>query len=84
MSSKRAIINEQVRGGIITQVVGQGMLDNGTTQIVEQQGAAVATVATADAAGAAYDASEETLLNECKDQVNALLVSLRAAGLIAT
>ncbi len=42
----------------------------------------VADVATADAAGAIYDAAEETLLNEVKAQLNALLAELREAGFL--
>jgi hypothetical protein len=47
------------------------------------QGAAVASVATADA-DATYGQPEADLINETKDQLNALLASLRAAGVIAT
>lgn len=43
--------------------------------------AAVADVATADA-NATYDTAERDLLNECKDQLNALLAALRAADIL--
>lgn len=46
------------------------------------QGAAVASVASADAGGA-YTAAEQALINELKAQLNALLVSLRAGEIIA-
>ncbi|HEY7274306.1 MAG TPA: hypothetical protein VH502_16355 [Actinoplanes sp.] len=44
---------------------------------------AVDDVATADA-DATYGQSEADLINECKDQINALLASLRTAGLLDT
>lgn len=47
------------------------------------QAAAVADVASADA-DATYGAEEQALLNECKDQLNAALAALRAAGLMAS
>lgn len=46
-------------------------------------GDAVADVATADA-DATYGQPEADLLNEVKDQLNATLASLRAAGLLET
>lgn len=80
--SKRALMNELIRDGVITETVGQGMLDNATTLIVEQQGAAVADVT--GTAGGTYTATEQGVINENKAQINALLASLRASGLIAT
>ena len=53
-------------------------------ELSEGPQAAVADVATADAAGAAYGQPEEDLLNEIKAQFNALLARLRLAGIIAT
>ncbi|MDG4792004.1 hypothetical protein O7626_40020 [Micromonospora sp. WMMD1102] len=47
------------------------------------QGAAVANVATANA-DATYGQPEADLINELKTKVNALLASLRAAGVIDT
>jgi predicted RecA/RadA family phage recombinase len=46
------------------------------------QGVAVADVASADAGGA-YTAAEQALINEIKEQLNALLVSLRDGNVIA-
>jgi hypothetical protein len=45
------------------------------------KGVAVADVATADA-DATYGQPEADLINECKDQLNALLASLRTARLM--
>ena len=52
-------------------------------ELSEGPQAAVADVATADA-DATYGQPEADLINELKDQVNALLARLRLAGIIAT
>ena len=44
--------------------------------------AAVGTVTSANA-GATYTAAEQTLVNELKTDLNALIASLRAAGVLA-
>ena len=46
------------------------------------QAATVAAVAAANAGGT-YTAAEQTLINELKTKLNALLTSLKAAGLVA-
>lgn len=51
----------------------------GANKVVGARGAAVTSVATADA-GAVYDAAAQTLLNEVKAQLNTLLTRLRATG----
>jgi hypothetical protein len=51
-------------------------------QAEASQAAAVAPVDEADA-DATYGAPEQALLNECKAQINAVIASLQAAGLMA-
>jgi len=83
------------RGTLITELFSSGMISEGTRSVLEADptstlvassgapGAAVASVITADA-DAAYGQPEADLINEIKDQFNALLVQLRAKGIIAT
>lgn len=54
----------------------------GSTKVVGAQGAAIADVA--GTANAAYDATEQDMLNDLKTAVNATLARLRAHGLIDT
>ena len=87
--SKRALVNTMISEGLISQVDGEGMLNNGTTLEANldfpdiNPGVAVASVATADAGGT-YTATEQALVNENKAQLNALIASLRTIGIIAT
>ena len=55
----------------------------GTVAVEDKTGASVADVATANA-DATYGTPERDLINELKTQVNALLTSLRDAGIILT
>jgi predicted RecA/RadA family phage recombinase len=62
---------------------GKVRLNVAAPEFGEGQQAAIADVATADA-DATYGQPEADLINELKDQVNAILAALRAAGIIAT
>lgn len=53
----------------------------GSVPLEGRTGSAVASVATSDA-DATYSGNEQALINELKAQVNALLASLRNAGII--
>lgn len=81
--ARRSKIAELHKDGLLSDAAANDLGADETLTLVGGVGSAVADVATADA-DATYGTEEATLINELKDQVNALLAELRSTGTIAT
>lgn len=81
---RNAIVNDLYESALISQAQATALAaSDAAVKLHTGLGAAVATVATADA-DATYGQPEADLINECKDQLNALLAELRTLNVIAT